>query len=331
MAGLVPAIHDFHVPTRQDVDGRDKPGHDELGLIVDGMDRRRHHSRQPPPRRGACGRRADDARRTAAISGWCAAAARASVVPLLQPGNSVRAVWRARLDEHLGSYHARSDADPRRPADGLGGGELRHADDRRAPAAAARARPASGAAPRARMILDHLDAPAVAGALFVRFELALLAELGFGLDLDNLRRDRSERGPDLRLAEIGPRGLARRRRAMEGAAAVAAGISDRGPGSGDRGRNRCGLRADGLLPRAARVRAARAGNSRLAPGALGRAGAGGGGVIFFTSPPCGGGRRRPRMRAEPARGVGDIRNRNYRRTPALAYGLAPTLPARAEA
>src|SRR5881396_3301285 len=24
--------------------------------------------------------------------------------PLLQPGNSVRAVWRARLDEHLGTY-----------------------------------------------------------------------------------------------------------------------------------------------------------------------------------------------------------------------------------
>src|ERR1700726_1895596 len=24
--------------------------------------------------------------------------------PMLQPGNSVRAVWRARLDEHLGTY-----------------------------------------------------------------------------------------------------------------------------------------------------------------------------------------------------------------------------------
>ena len=24
--------------------------------------------------------------------------------PLLQPGNGVRAVWRARLDEHLGTY-----------------------------------------------------------------------------------------------------------------------------------------------------------------------------------------------------------------------------------
>src|SRR5689334_19299578 len=29
MPGLVPGIHDFHHQTEQDVDGRDKPGHDE--------------------------------------------------------------------------------------------------------------------------------------------------------------------------------------------------------------------------------------------------------------------------------------------------------------
>jgi len=28
MAGLVPAIHDFLVDARQDVDAQDKPGHD---------------------------------------------------------------------------------------------------------------------------------------------------------------------------------------------------------------------------------------------------------------------------------------------------------------
>jgi hypothetical protein len=28
MPGLVPGIHVFATPTRQDVDGRDKPGHD---------------------------------------------------------------------------------------------------------------------------------------------------------------------------------------------------------------------------------------------------------------------------------------------------------------
>jgi len=29
MAGLVPAIHDFVILLKQDVDARDKPGHDE--------------------------------------------------------------------------------------------------------------------------------------------------------------------------------------------------------------------------------------------------------------------------------------------------------------
>jgi DNA repair protein RecO (recombination protein O) len=33
------------------------------------------------------------------------------------------------------------------------------------------------------VVLEHLDDPNAAGALIVRFELALLAELGFGLDL----------------------------------------------------------------------------------------------------------------------------------------------------
>jgi DNA repair protein RecO (recombination protein O) len=34
-------------------------------------------------------------------------------------------------------------------------------------------------------IADHLDEPGLASSLIVRFELALLAELGFGLDLSN--------------------------------------------------------------------------------------------------------------------------------------------------
>ena len=35
--------------------------------------------------------------------------------PLLQPGNSVIAVWRARLDEHLGYYRSRARGCARRP------------------------------------------------------------------------------------------------------------------------------------------------------------------------------------------------------------------------
>jgi hypothetical protein len=32
MPGLVPGIHDFDHPNKQDVDGRDKPGHDEVEI-----------------------------------------------------------------------------------------------------------------------------------------------------------------------------------------------------------------------------------------------------------------------------------------------------------
>ena len=31
MPGLVPGIHEFRCQSGQDVDGRDKPGHDEVG------------------------------------------------------------------------------------------------------------------------------------------------------------------------------------------------------------------------------------------------------------------------------------------------------------
>lgn len=103
---------------------------------------------------------------------------------VLQPGNSVAATWRARLDEHLGSY----------AVEGL---TLRAASLIATPAAtfgiqhlAALLRllperdphPALHAA--ALRIADRLAEPALAAALIVRFELALLADLGFGLDLD---------------------------------------------------------------------------------------------------------------------------------------------------
>jgi hypothetical protein len=34
MAGLVPAIHVFSIATSQDVDARDKPGHDESSSLA---------------------------------------------------------------------------------------------------------------------------------------------------------------------------------------------------------------------------------------------------------------------------------------------------------
>src|SRR5215211_2105318 len=103
--------------------------------------------------------------------------------PVLQSGNTVHAVWRARLDEHLGTYTVE-------------GGDLRAAQLIESPLAlyglGAMAAllcllperdPHPGLFESATVLLEHLDQPAVVPGLFVRFELAMLAELGFGLDL----------------------------------------------------------------------------------------------------------------------------------------------------
>jgi DNA repair protein RecO (recombination protein O) len=104
--------------------------------------------------------------------------------PVLQPGNAVRLEWRARLDEHLGHF----------TVEGL---RLRAADLMAAAHAvfgvthlAALCRLLPERDPHAEVhdmlaaILDHLDDRATAAALIARFELQMLTELGFGLDLD---------------------------------------------------------------------------------------------------------------------------------------------------
>ncbi len=105
--------------------------------------------------------------------------------PVLQPGNSVNAVWRARLDEHLGNY-------------AVEGMRLRAAEFFTRPHAifgvtylAALVRLLPERDPHASVhaalddILERLGDPLVAAPLAVRFELQILTELGFGLDLAN--------------------------------------------------------------------------------------------------------------------------------------------------
>ena len=103
--------------------------------------------------------------------------------PVLQPGNTVRAVWRARLDEHLGNYsvealrlHAASHIAAAHVVYGVS-----HL------AALCRLLPERDPHPdvhdQLAAVLDHLEEPAIAGTLVIRFELQMLTELGFGLDL----------------------------------------------------------------------------------------------------------------------------------------------------
>jgi DNA repair protein RecO (recombination protein O) len=104
--------------------------------------------------------------------------------PVLQPGNAVRATWRARLDEHLGHY----------VIEGL---RLRAAALLEAShalygvthlAALCRLLPERDPHPLVYAdlvaMLDRIDDPIAIAVAVARFELKLLAELGFGLDLD---------------------------------------------------------------------------------------------------------------------------------------------------
>jgi DNA repair protein RecO (recombination protein O) len=103
---------------------------------------------------------------------------------LLQPGNSLGLVWRARLDEHLGSFaieplNLRAG---RLIASGLAlagvtylGVLLRLLPERD---------PHESLHEALEIIADHLDLAEIAPALLARFEMQVLAECGFRLDLE---------------------------------------------------------------------------------------------------------------------------------------------------
>lgn len=105
--------------------------------------------------------------------------------PLLQAGNAVEVTWRARLEEHLGFYHVEATA-------------LRAAKLMAAPATLhglnlvsgllrllAEREPHEVLFMTALDVIEHLDAAEVAPALLVRFEAAVLADSGFGIDFES--------------------------------------------------------------------------------------------------------------------------------------------------
>lgn len=105
--------------------------------------------------------------------------------PVLQAGNQVKADWRARLSEHLGSYtvellepHAARVLDDR-PA--LAGLNTLTALARLLP----EREPHGPLYDTAKMVLQALSNGDHWPALLVRWELGLLEELGFGLDLES--------------------------------------------------------------------------------------------------------------------------------------------------
>ena len=103
--------------------------------------------------------------------------------PVLQPGNSVECTWRARIEEQLGTFTV--EPLQTRAAAIMGSGLALHGVNLMG--ALLRLLPERAPHPAlyetAQIIASHLDDNAAAPALMVRLEMAVLAELGFGLDL----------------------------------------------------------------------------------------------------------------------------------------------------
>lgn len=103
--------------------------------------------------------------------------------PLLQPGNTVRATWRARLEDHLGQFRLEPvslrAARLMESAHGIYALQTLSTHVRLLPERDAHV----ALYDTLTIVLDNLDDPAIAGELVVRFELSILEELGFGLDL----------------------------------------------------------------------------------------------------------------------------------------------------
>jgi len=102
---------------------------------------------------------------------------------ILQPGNTVRATWRARLDEHLGNYLV--EAANLRAAGFMDKAHALHGVTHLAAMCRLLAERESHTAiyDALEAILDRLDDPRAVAPSIARFELNFLAELGFGLDL----------------------------------------------------------------------------------------------------------------------------------------------------
>jgi DNA repair protein RecO (recombination protein O) len=103
--------------------------------------------------------------------------------PVLQPGNTVRAVWRARLDEHLGNYAI--EALTLRAAKLLTASHAVYGVTHLASLARLLPErdPHENIYELVEGALDDFDDARHAAVQLARFELTILAELGFGLDL----------------------------------------------------------------------------------------------------------------------------------------------------
>ena len=160
------------------------------------------------------------------------------MTPVLQPGARLSLEWTARLEEHIGTFRvdpigARTAAimADRAALAALGVGDGARRGD------AAGARRASGALrPHARPRRGARRSAPDWPARYAAWELALLAELGFGLDLAACAVTGATEDLVWVSPRIGAGGQPRRRRGLGRAAAAAAGLPARRLGRGAAGR-----------------------------------------------------------------------------------------------
>ena len=178
--------------------------HGETGLIVEVMTRA--HGRHLGLVRGGRGKR---------------------LSAVVQPGNSVDLVWRARIEEHLGLYAV--EGIRLRAGDLIGSAAALYGLH----VAAAHLRllperdPHEALFETLEILIEHLNMPHVAAALLVRFEVALLGELGFGINLAECAATGATQELIYVFAEIRPGGEPCGRRALQGPASGIARLPQR--------------------------------------------------------------------------------------------------------
>ena len=121
----------------------------------------------------------------AGISAWCAAAPARGCGPCCSPATACSAVWRARLDEHLGYYVI--EGTRLRAATVLASSHAVYGVTHLASLARLLPErdPHEDIYEMLERTLDDFDDIGEAAVHLIKFELAMLAELGFGLDLEN--------------------------------------------------------------------------------------------------------------------------------------------------
>ncbi|MGJ8532846.1 MAG: DNA repair protein RecO [Alphaproteobacteria bacterium] len=114
--------------------------------------------------------------------------------PVLQPGNDVTVTWRARLDEHLGTMTVEPlksrAADIMQDRLALSALQMQTELLRLLP----EREPNTQLFTALQVCLEHLNAPSLLAELLIRLELAVLEELGFGLDLHQCVQSGSNSG-----------------------------------------------------------------------------------------------------------------------------------------